>query len=294
MVNEKNNDLLHRIRNMSHQFSKGQKMIASFITSQYEKAAFMTAAKLGKVVDVSESTVVRFATELGYEGYPKLQKALQEIVRSKLTSVQRMEVSSNKLNEKNVLKEVLASDIERIKQTMEEIDEDSFNNIVDCLMSANTIYILGVRSSFTLANFLWFYLNFMFDNVKLISTYSSSQMSEQMFKAREGDVVVAISFPRYSRSTVKAVQYVKEKGATIITLTDSVLSPLASLADYILTARSDMISFADSLAAPLSVINALVVAVGMRKKEDTYNTFNKLEEIWDENQEYEMGNEDKQ
>lgn len=286
-MDPRSSDLLQRIQGSVHNLSKGQRLIAGFITSQYEKAAFMTAAKLGEVVGVSESTVVRFAMELGYEGYPKLQKALQEIVRGKLTSIQRMEVSSNRLNEKNILRDVLMSDIEKIRLTIDEIDGESFNQIVDCILAARRIYILGVRSSFTLANFLWFYLNFMFDNVTLVSTYSSSQMCEQMFKAGPGDVVIGMSFPRYSRSTVKAVQFVKNQGATVVTLTDSILSPLSSYADHIIIARSDMVSFADSLVAPLSVINALIVAIGMKKKDYIYNTFNKLEKIWDEHGVYE-------
>lgn len=281
------NDLIDRIKKSLPTLSKGQKLIANYITNQYEKAAFMTAAKMGDTVGVSESTVVRFATELGYEGYPKLQKALQEIVRNKLTSVQRIEISNNRLNENNILREILISDMEKIRLTIDEISQESFKNIVDCILNAKRIYILGVRSSFTLANFLWFYLNFMFDNVTLVSTYSSSQMSEQMFRSKKGDVVIAISFPRYSRSTVKAVQKVREQGATVITITDSIISPIAGFADHILIARSDMVSFADSLVAPLSVINALIVALGMKKKEDMYNTFNELEKLWDENDVYE-------
>ena len=289
----KKSDLTQRIQNSLQNFSKGQKLIAEFIISQYEKAAFMTAAKLGDIVGVSESTVVRFATELGYDGYPKLQKALQEIVRNKLTSVQRIEVSSSRMDEKNILRDVLVSDMEKIRMTIEEIDEVNFNHVVDCLLKAGRIYVLGVRSSFTLANFFWFYLNFMFDNVTLVSTYSSSQMSEQMFRAGAGDVVVGISFPRYSRSTVKAIQTVKNQGGTIVTITDSILSPLASCADHVIIARSDMASFADSLVAPLSVINALIVAIGMKMKGDIYNTFNKLESIWDEYEVYETYNSNK-
>ncbi len=286
-MNPRSSDLLQRIQGSIHNLSKGQRLIAGFITNQYEKAAFMTAAKLGEVVGVSESTVVRFAMELGYEGYPKLQKALQEIVRGKLTSIQRMEVSANRLNEKNILRDVLMSDIEKIRLTIDEIDDESFNRIADCILAARRIYILGVRSSFTLASFLWFYLNFMFENVTLVSTYSSSQMCEQMFKAEPGDVVIGMSFPRYSRSTVKAIQFVKNQGATVVTLTDSILSPLSGYADHIIIARSDMVSFADSLVAPLSVINALIVALGMKKKDYIYNTFNELEKIWDEHGVYE-------
>jgi len=282
----KNYDLITRISNIK-KLSKGQRLIADFIVNHYEKAAFMTAAKLGEAVGVSESTVVRFAIELGYDGYPKMQKVLQEMIKSKLTAVQRIEVSSSRINEYNILKSVLQSDMEKIKITMEEINNDVFNAAVECILNARKIYILGVRSSAPLASFLGFYFNLIFDNVRLIHTTSVSEMFEQIIRASEGDVVIGISFPRYSKRTTKALQFVKSQGAKVIAITDSMDSPLAASADHCLCARSDMASFVDSLVAPLSVINALIVALGMRKKDSVYNIFEKLEKIWDEYQVYE-------
>jgi len=280
-------DPIKRIYENFHDMSKGQKLIANYIVSHYDKAAFMTAAKLGEAVGVSESTVVRFATELGFDGYPKLQKALQELIKSKLTSVQRIEVTSSMISEENVLKSVLQSDMDKIKRTMEEIDQASFNNVVESVLNANKIYILGVRSSAALAGFLGFYFNLIFDNIRLVHTTSVSEMFEQIVNATEGDVVIGISFPRYSKRTIKALQYVKSKGATVVAITDSIESPLAAYADHALFARSDMTSFVDSLVAPLSVINALLVAIGMRRKEHISKTFEMLEKIWDEYQVYE-------
>ncbi|MCR4435571.1 MAG: MurR/RpiR family transcriptional regulator [Clostridiales bacterium] len=281
------NDLIRRIQDNLHEFSKGQKLIANYIVNHYDKAAFMTAAKLGEVVGVSESTVVRFAIELGYDGYPKLQKVLRELIKSKLTAVQRIEVSSNRINEANILKSVLQSDMEKLKVTLEEMDQDSFNNVVESILNAKKIYILGVRSSAALAGFLGFYFNLIFDNVKLVHTTSVSEMFEQIVRAGKGDVVIGISFPRYSKRTVKAMQYVKSQGATAIAITDSKESPVALNADMSIIARSDMASFVDSLVAPLSVINAIIVAVGMRRKQQLFETFDRLERLWDEYQVYE-------
>ena len=286
-MDNNSHDMISRIQNRLAGMSKGHKLIASYIINHYDKAAFMTAAKLGDTVGVSESTVVRFAIELGYEGYPKLQKVLQELIKSKLTAVQRIEVSSNRINESNILRSVLQSDMEKIKLTMEEIDQDSFNKIVECIFNAKKIYILGVRASAPLASFLGFYFNLIFDNVRLVQTTSVSEMFEQVLRASEGDVVIGISFPRYSKRTTKAIQFVKSQGASVIGITDSKQSPIATHADFCITARSDMASFVDSLVAPLSVINALIVAIGMKKKESVYNTFERLESIWDEYQVYE-------
>jgi DNA-binding MurR/RpiR family transcriptional regulator len=283
----KSYDMIRYIREKMPAMSKGQKMIANYIINHYGKAAFMTAAKLGEAVGVSESTVVRFAAEMGYEGYPKLQKVLRELIKSKLTAVQRIEVSSDRIDENNILKSVLQSDMEKIKLTMEEINQEDFRQIVECILNARKIYILGVRSSAILAGFLGFYLDLIFDNVRLVHTMSVSEMFEQILRASAGDVVIGISFPRYSKRTVKALKFVKSQGATVIAITDSKESPLTSDADHCIIARSDMASFADSLVAPLSVINALIVAIGMRKKESIYNTFEKLETIWDEYQVYE-------
>lgn len=288
---DKQQDLIKKIQESMQDFSKGQKLIANYIMKHYDKAAYMTAARLGEVVGVSESTVVRFAIELGFDGYPKLQKVLQELIKTKLTSVQRIEVSSNRIGEENILKSVLHSDMEKIKITLDEIDQDNFNNTVETLIKANRIYILGVRSSAPLASFLGFYFNLIFDNVRLVHTTSVSEMFEQILRVGKGDVVIGISFPRYSKRTVTALQFAKNHGAKVVAITDSQESPLTEAADHALIARSDMASFVDSLVAPLSLINALIVAVGMRKKEDLYDMFAKLELIWDEYQVYEKSDE---
>ncbi len=280
-------DLIKNIQDNLDDLSKGQKLIANYIINHYDKAAFMTAAKLGEIVGVSESTVVRFAIQLGYDGYPKLQKVLQELIKSKLTSLQRIEVSSNRINDENILKSVLHSDMEKIKMTMEEISQDTFNNVVEAILNAKKIYILGVRSSAPLASFMGFYFNLIFDNVRLVHTTSVSEMFEQIIRASEGDVVIGISFPRYSKRTIKAMQFVKNQGATVVAITDSIESPLSTYSDFSLVARSDMASFVDSLVAPLSVINALIVALGMRRKNDVYELFERLERIWDDYQVYE-------
>lgn len=284
---QKNNDLINIIQQKYDDFSKGQKLIANYIVNHYDKAAYVTAAKLGEIVGVSESTVVRFAIELGFDGYPKLQKVLQELIKSKLTAVQRIEVSSNRINEDNILKSVLQSDMDKIKITLEQIDHSDFNDSVETILNAKRIFILGVRSSATLASFLGFYFNLIFDNVRLVHTTSVSEMFEQIIRAQQGDVVIGISYPRYSKRTIKAMQFAKNQGAKTIALTDSAESPVSKCADLSLFARSDMASFVDSLVAPLSLINALIVAIGMRRKDQVYNTFERLEKIWDEYQVYE-------
>jgi DNA-binding MurR/RpiR family transcriptional regulator len=266
--------------------------IARYILEHYDKAAFMTASRLGVTVGVSESTVVRFATELGYDGYPHLQRALQEMIRNKLTSVQRMEVSSDRLGGRDVLRTVLHADTDMIRQTLDEIDRDAFQGAVDALTGAHRIYILGVRSSSALANFLGFYFNLLFDNVTLVHTNSVSEIFEQVLRIGPGDVLFGISFPRYSKRTLSAMQYARDRGAKVIALTDSQLSPLARVADHLLLARSDMASFVDSLVAPLSVINALIVAVGMSRRDEIEHTFNKLESIWEKYDVYEKPEDD--
>ncbi|NLK21745.1 MAG: MurR/RpiR family transcriptional regulator [Epulopiscium sp.] len=288
----KKNDLIQRIHNSLPKLSKGQRLIANYILNHYEKAVFLTAAKLGNIVGVSESTVVRFANELGYDGYPKLQRALEELVKNRLTSVQRMEVASDRLEQQHVLKHVLQSDAEKIKCTLEEIDEETFDKSVDIILNARQIYILGVRSSAALASFLGFYFNLLFDNIKLIHTNSVSEMFEQIYKIKSDDVVIGISFPRYSKRTIKAMEFAKTQGAAVITITDSPLSPMTQYADYSLLARSDMASFVDSLVAPMSVLNALIVALSLRKKEEISDTLSKLENIWTEYQVYDNQDED--
>ena len=286
------NDLITKIQSELPGFSKGQKQIARFILEHYDKAAFMTASRLGVTVGVSESTVVRFATELGYDGYPHLQRALQEMIRNKLTSVQRMEVAGDRMGGRDVLQTVLHADTDMIRVTLDEIDRDAFQGAVDALMGAKRIYILGVRSSSALASFLGFYFNLLFDNVTLVHTNSVSEIFEQVLRVGPGDVLFGISFPRYSKRTLSAMKYARDRGARVIALTDSQLSPLARVADHVLLARSDMASFVDSLVAPLSVINALIVAVGMSRRDEIEQTFNKLERIWEEYDVYEKPEDD--
>ena len=286
------NDLITEIQSELPGFSKGQKQIARFILEHYDKAAFMTASRLGVTVGVSESTVVRFATELGYDGYPHLQRALQEMIRNKLTSVQRMEVAGDRMGGRDVLQTVLHADTDMIRVTLDEIDRDAFQGAVDALMGAKRIYILGVRSSSALASFLGFYFNLLFENVTLVHTNSVSEIFEQVLRVGPGDVLFGISFPRYSKRTLSAMKYARDRGARVIALTDSQLSPLARVADHVLLARSDMASFVDSLVAPLSVINALIVAVGMSRRDEIEQTFNKLERIWEEYDVYEKPEDD--
>ena len=286
------NDLITKIQSELPGFSKGQKQIARFILEHYDKAAFMTASRLGVTVGVSESTVVRFATELGYDGYPHLQRALQEMIRNKLTSVQRMEVAGDRMGGRDVLQTVLHADTDMIRVTLDEIDRAAFQGAVDALMGAKRIYILGVRSSSALASFLGFYFNLLFENVTLVHTNSVSEIFEQVLRVGPGDVLFGISFPRYSKRTLSAMKYARDRGARVIALTDSQLSPLARVADHVLLARSDMASFVDSLVAPLSVINALIVAVGMSRRDEIEQTFNKLERIWEEYDVYEKPEDD--
>lgn len=286
------NDLITKIQSELPGFSKGQKQIARFILEHYDKAAFMTASRLGVTVGVSESTVVRFATELGYDGYPHLQRALQEMIRNKLTSVQRMEVAGDRMGGRDVLQTVLHADTDMIRVTLDEIDRDAFQGAVDALMGAKRIYILGVRSSSALASFLGFYFNLLFENVTLVHTNSVSEIFEQVLRVGPGDVLFGISFPRYSKRTLSAMKYARDRGARVIALTDSQLSPLARVADHVLLARSDMASFVDSLVAPLSVINALIMAVGMSRRDEIEQTFNKLERIWEEYDVYEKPEDD--
>ena len=286
------NDLMNRIQSNLPEFSKGQRLIARYIAEHYDKAAFMTASRLGATVGVSESTVVRFATELGYDGYPHLQKTLQEMIRNRLTAVQRMEVTNDRMGNRDVLQTVLSADVEKIRMTLDEIDREAFQGAVDALTGARRIYIVGVRSSSALASFLGFYFNLLFENVTLVHTNSVSEIFEQVLRIGPGDVLFGVSFPRYSKRTLSAMQYARDRGARVIALTDSHLSPLARVADHLLLARSDMASFVDSLVAPLSVVNALIVAVGMSRRDEIEQTFNKLERNWEEYDVYEKPEDD--
>lgn len=281
------NDLLNRINNNYSNMSKGQKHLATYISDNYDKAVFLTAAKMGEVVGVSESTVVRFATSLGYKGYPEFQRALEEMVRNKLNSVQRMEVTYGRITQSKILDTVLHSDSDKIKSTLEKIDHSAFEAAVDTILSAKHIYIIGIRSCASLANFLAFYMNLMFDNVRLLTTSSSSELFEQMVRINEEDVIIGISFPRYSMRTLKALEFANNRNAKVITLTDSVHSPMNLYSSCNLIADSDMASIVDSLVAPLSVINALIVALCMKKQKEVAKTLTMLEDIWDEYQVYE-------
>ena len=281
------NDLLNRINSKYHQMSKGQKLISAYITDNYDKAVFLTAAKMGETVGVSESTVVRYATYLGYSGYPQFQRALEELVRNKLNSVQRMEVTFGHVEQSEVLENVLHSDAEKLKSTLEKIDHSAFELAVDTILNARRIYVVGIRSCAPLASFLAFYLNLMFDDVHLLQTSSSSEIFEQMFRIDEEDVIIGISFPRYSMRTLKALEFANNRNAKVITLTDSIHSPMNLYSSCNLIADSDMASIVDSLVAPLSVINALIVALCMRRQKEVAGTLTGLEEIWDEYQVYE-------
>lgn len=280
------NELLQKIEDGYQKFSKGQKKLADFIREDYDKAAFLTAAKMGEEVGVSESTVVRFAMALGYDGYPGFQRALGELVRTKLNSIQRMEVTYGRISQGEILASVLQSDIEKIKLTMEAIDHGSFEMAVDTILKARRIYVIGIRSCAPLASFLSFYLNLICPNVTAVTTNSSSEIFEQLIRIGEEDVIIGISFPRYSMRTLKALEFASNRKAKVITLTDSVHSPMTLYSSCNLIARSDMASIVDSLVAPLSVVNALVVALCMKKQKEVISTLETLEEIWDEYQVY--------
>lgn len=281
------NELTVRINQAYGSMSKGQKLLATYITDNYDKAVFLTAAKLGEVVGVSESTVVRFASHLGYKGYPEFQKALEEMVRNKLNSIQRMEVTYGRITQSQILETVLQTDMEKIKYTMENIDQNAFEAAVDIILNAKTIYIVGIRSCAPLASFLAFYLNLMFEHVLQLNTNNSSELFEQMVRISDEDVIIGISFPRYSMRTLKAMEFANNRNAKVITLTDSVHSPMNLYSSCNLIASSDMASIVDSLVAPLSVINALIVALCMKKQNEVVKTLEELENIWDEYQVYE-------
>ena len=288
-LNENSKDLMRLIQARFSRLSKGQKLIAEYILKNYDKAAFMTAAKLVVSVGVSESTVVRFANELGFSGYPKLQKALQELIKNKLTTVQRLELSNDYVSEGYALKGVLKADMENIRATLEKINYNTFEEVVNKIFEAKRIYIIGLRSSTALAEFLGFYLNIILQNVKTVG-YGISDIFEQMINVEEGDLVIGIGFPRYASRTIDALAFAQDRGADVVAITDSLLSPLASKSDYALIAQSNMASFVDSLVAPLSVINALIIAVGMREKQSITDTFNNLELIWKDYNVYSYNN----
>lgn len=277
-----NKDLITRIKKEYSDLSKGQKLIADYITSNYDKAAFMTASKIGDLVGVSESTVVRFANTLGYDGYPSLQEELQELIKSKLTTVQRISMSEDDYSNKSIgVKKILKTDMDNIKETADEIDSEDFETVIDEILSAKRVYILGLRSSNTLAAYLGFYLGIILDDVTVVSL-GISDIFEQLIRVNKEDLIIGISYPRYSRRTIDALKYVKEQGARIIGITDSYTSPIVKISDHTLYAKSNMVSFVDSLVAPMSLINALIVSIGMRLKSEASEYFGELEHIWEE------------
>ena len=274
-------NVLHTIRENLGAYSKGHKRIAAYILDHYDKAAFMTAKRLGETVDVSESTVVRFAAQLGYEGYPEMQKALQEIIRGRLTSIQRIRASRDQISGRDILGTVMHRDMAAIHNAIEQVDRKSFQQAVDKLLQARHIYLLGVRSSAYLAGYLHFYFHLIFPNVTLVQNAATGEIFEQLVRIGPNDVLVGISFPRYSKMAVSAVEFARSRGAEVIAITDSQMSPLYKVAGTSLLVSSDMISFIDSMAAPLSLLNALIAAVGEQKNEEVSHTFAEMERVWD-------------
>ena len=272
-------DMIDRLNQSGKKLSKGHRKIAQYIVEHYDKAVFMTASKLGESVGVSESTVVRFASAMGYEGYPQLQRSLQELVSHRLTANQRFEMSTE-IDPREALGVVLKSDVQNLRATLEQMDVAVFEDVVSRLLSARAIYIMGLRSAAPLAQFMGYYLNYIFDNVHLVSS-GATDVFEEISKLKENDVLVGISFPRYSSRTLEAMRFAKRCGAQVVAITDGPMSPLADMADATLTARTDMASFVDSLAAPLSLINALLVALGLHRKEALKEHFRQLESIWE-------------
>ena len=280
-------DMINRMNEKFPYMSKGQKKLAGYITANYDRAVFMTAAKMGEAVGVSESTVIRFAAILGYKGYPEFHRELEKMVQNKLNSIHTIEVASGKMSRQEVLEAVLKADAEKIKLTLETLEREAFEIAIDSILAAKRIYIVGIRSCASLASFLGFYLNMMFDDVTIVSTNNSSEMFEQMMRIGEGDCIIGISFPRYSMRTLKAMEFANDRNAKVITITDSKNSPMNLYSSCNLLARSDMASIVDSLVAPLSVINALIVSLCIKKQDKVIDTLEMLENIWNEYQVYE-------
>lgn len=272
-------DMIQRLNLSGNKLSKSHRRIAEYILQHYDKAVFMTAAKLGEMVSVSESTVVRFAVALGYEGYPQLQRSLQELVRHRLTAMQRFEMSSD-IDEKQVLSTVLRADMQNIRSTIEGIDEKAFLDAVHAIAGAHRLYILGLRSAAPLAQFAGYYLHYIFDDVRVVAS-GSTDVFEAISRIQPDDVLLGISFPRYSTRTVEAMTFARSRKAQVIGLTDGPMSPLHDVADICLSVRTDMASFVDSMAAPMSVINALIVALGIQNRDVLNARFKQLEEVWD-------------
>lgn len=271
-------DLIARINANYSSFSKGQKLLANYIVDNYDRAAFITASRMGRTVGVSESTVVRFAYALGYDGYPELQRSLQEMIRNRLTTVQRIQLTSD-LEQDEVLSTVLKSDIGNIRSTIESVDTAVFNTVIDNMLNARRVYLVGIKSAAPLAQFFGYYLNFILEDVVIV-TSMQTDVYESMLRIGDQDMCIGMSFPRYSSRTVDALKFAKDRGAYVAAITDSMFSPIAELADSVLIARSDMASFADSLVAPLSLINAIIVGAGLRRKNAVSECLNQLEGIW--------------
>lgn len=283
----KSSGLMAIIKSKYKGMSKGQKLLAQYTINNYQKVAFMTASRLGETVGVSESTVVRFANVLGYSGYPKFQDALQELIKTKLTTVQRVEMSNSDYSEgSNILEKVLKEDIENIKETMDFMYESSYDKSIDTIISAKKVYIMGMRSSIYVAKYLGYYLNYILDNV-VILRMDMGEPVEQMIKMTSEDVLISISFPRYSKKTLSSVQFAKDRGAKVIAITDSFNAPIAKVADVVLTVKNNMISFVDSLVPAFSVANAVVIGVASRESDDIKAYFNELEKIWEKFEIYE-------
>lgn len=287
------NDLIANIEKAMPKLSKGQKKIAEFIINNYDKAAYMTACAMGSEVGVSESTVVRFANEMGFDGYPELQSQIRDTVRVRLTSVQRVNVANHRMGDDDVIDHVLNADAEKIKSTLEQIDRAAFREAVDLILGARNIYILGMRSSAVLAEFMNYYFGLLFDNVRLIRPAGGSEIFEHLMKVHEDDVFVSISFPRYTTTIVNATEYVSRTGAKVIAITDSISSPIVPHAAVTLTAKSEMASFADSLVAPMSLINAMIAYIGKKKHQEVTQTLGRLENVWKEYNVYTGGDTDK-
>jgi len=280
-------DILSKLQSRSYSFSKGQRAIAAYITESYDKAAFMTANRLGRTVGVSESTVVRFAMELGYDGYPEMQKAMQEMVVNRLTSVQRINVANDRIGNQDLLSMVIQADIEKLRQTADTVSRKDFLAAIEAILNARRVYILGVRSTAPLANFLGYYLGQMLDTVHIVTSSGTSSVFEQIISVDERDVLIGFSFPRYSTSTAQGAEYCRSKGARVIGITDSISSPLGRNCDHVLLAKSDMISLVDSLTAPLSIVNALIVAIASRRERELEKKFSELETVWEKYNVYE-------
>lgn len=278
---QKEPDLIKLIQINFSKLSKGQKIIAEYIMSDYDKAAFMTAANLGKTLGISESTVVRFASRLGYSGYRELQEDLQELIKSKLTTVQRLSIADSSYdNSENILSKVMERDIDNIEKTILEMNDESFKKAIDLMLKGNQIYIVGLRSSAFLAGYLGFYLNFLLDNVNVVDS-GPSDLFEQILKINSKDVLIVITYPRYSKRVLEVLDYAKEKKASIISITDSMISPAVKKSDVSLIASSNMISFVDSLVAPMSLINAFIISLGMENRDGLKAEFEELEKIWE-------------